>query len=396
MASGKDVPRIVHLADTISSSVARIREVLSAKGIPPPSFDEDASFNVPAEVANEHDAVLDATAELHDLLLEPLSLIHRHAGHNNAVCLQAIAEFKIADLVPLNGQIKFCDIASQTPMTEDMTARLLRHAMIMRVFREPEPGMVAHTTASRTLSHSAANDWLRSGTREMWPAATKMVDALKKWPKSQELNQTVSPHNSSNDTASTHASYQGFALSNGGSTTIYDIFAKDAERASQWVRGMEIFTQRPQFSLSYVTEHYDWKGLGRAQVVDMGGSQGHVSLALARRFDNLSMVVQNIEGNAGNATAPEELRERVTFMTHDLFAPQPVQGAEVYFSRWILHTWSDKYCILILRALIPALKNGARIIIQDTLMPKPGTMALWKEKNLRFVRADMKFRVGMR
>lgn len=83
MASNKPRPRIVELADIISGSVSKIHEVLSARAIEPPSFDEDASFCLPRELSQDHDAVLDATAELHDLLLEPLNLIHRHGG----VCL---------------------------------------------------------------------------------------------------------------------------------------------------------------------------------------------------------------------------------------------------------------------------------------------------------------------
>lgn len=80
MASKESLPRILHLANTISASVKKMEQVLSAKGIPPPSFDEDASFNIPLQLTADHDAVLDATAELHDLLLEPLNLIHRHGG----------------------------------------------------------------------------------------------------------------------------------------------------------------------------------------------------------------------------------------------------------------------------------------------------------------------------
>lgn len=112
--------------------------------------------------------------------MKPRRTLHRwqltvkFRKHNNLVCLGAIAEFKIADLVPFNGRVSFGEIASKTPMTEAMTARILRHAMTMRVFHEPEPGMVAHTSASKVLSHSPANDWLQSGTREMWPAATKV------------------------------------------------------------------------------------------------------------------------------------------------------------------------------------------------------------------------------
>ena len=80
MASKESVSRLRQLADTISASVRKIEEGLSAKGIATPSFDQDASFNIPLELSTDHDAVLDATAELHDLLLEPLNLVHRHGG----------------------------------------------------------------------------------------------------------------------------------------------------------------------------------------------------------------------------------------------------------------------------------------------------------------------------
>jgi hypothetical protein len=80
MTSSEAVPRIVQLASAISKSVSNIQRTLHAEGIPSPSFDEDASFHLPLETSKDHDVVLDATAELHDLLLEPLNLIHRHGG----------------------------------------------------------------------------------------------------------------------------------------------------------------------------------------------------------------------------------------------------------------------------------------------------------------------------
>jgi hypothetical protein len=85
MASKESLSRIAQLANTISVSVSRIEEILSAKGIVSPSFDENSSFNIPLELSTDHDAVLDATAELHDLLLEPLNLIHRHGGVSKLV-----------------------------------------------------------------------------------------------------------------------------------------------------------------------------------------------------------------------------------------------------------------------------------------------------------------------
>ncbi|ROV87601.1 hypothetical protein VSDG_09604 [Cytospora chrysosperma] len=346
MSSRESLPRIIQLANTISASAAMVHEALATRNISFPSFDEDASYSIPLEVSKDHDAVLDATAELHDLLLEPLNLIHRHCGHNNPVCMLAITTFDIASMVPSNGKISFGDISKQTPMTEEVTTRLLRHAMTMRIFQEPDPGMVAHT------------------------AASKMVEALEKWPGSQEPSET------------------GYSLNN-HLNTLYEVFGKDSKRAGRWERGMQVFGQRPQFGPSYTTDYYDWASLGQAQVVFFGPGNEHISLALAKQFSDLNIVIQTLPQIVENSTVPEELQAKVTFMSHDLFNQQPVKGADVYFLRWCLHNWSNKYCTLMLQALVPALKNKARLIIQETIMPEPGTVALWKEKNTRATDINM-------
>lgn len=72
-------------------------------------------------------------------------------------------------------------------------------------------------------------------------------------------------------------------------------------------------------------------------------------------------------------------------MAHDFFTEQPVVGADVYLFRWIMHNWSDKYCVKILRCLIPALKPGAKIIVNDNVLPQPGEVSKWKESRLRQV-----------
>jgi hypothetical protein len=148
---------------------------------------------------------------------------------------------------------------------------------------------------------------------------------------------------------------------------------------------MTIFSKRPQFNLSYITDYYGWESLGHARVIDIG-SQGAVSVALARKFTNLQLTAQDVQKGRDDDDIPEELHDRVRFTAHDPFAPQPCIAADVYSLRWMFHNWSDKYCIQMLQALIPALKSGAKVLVQETLMPEPGTVALWKEKNIRCVR----------
>lgn len=80
MASPNTTPRIVELAAQISTSVAQLQEQLAAQGAPTPSFAEDCPENLPHDVSHLKDAILDATAELHELLLDPLALLFKFAG----------------------------------------------------------------------------------------------------------------------------------------------------------------------------------------------------------------------------------------------------------------------------------------------------------------------------
>ena len=80
---------------------------------------------------------------------------------------------------------------------------------------------------------------------------------------------------------------------------------------------------------------------------------------------------------------PEPYDSRILLTTHDFFNEQPVVGADVYFFRHVFHNWPDLYCVKILRALIPALKPGAKVLINDGTSPEPGTMNIYEDKLIR-------------
>jgi len=87
----------------------------------------------------------------------------------------------------------------------------------------------------------------------------------------------------------------------------------------------------------------------------------------ASNYPGIHLVVQELQEVV--AMSKEEPELDVKFMVHDFFKEQPVRDADVYLLRWILHNWRDKHCIQILRALIPALKTGARVLVMDFVMP---------------------------
>ncbi|KAI0554399.1 sterigmatocystin 8-O-methyltransferase [Xylaria curta] len=358
--------RLTQLAASISEFVARLEKILSARGVLSPSFDEEAPTSLPKDTINVRDMIIDCAAEIQDLLQDPLDMIYIHGSFNNYVSLQAITRLNIANLVPLGGQTTFDDISKKTGLDKRAVRRLLRHAMTMKIFSEPEPGAVAHTKASRVLLDPIANSWVALGGEESWPASTKMIDALQKWPGTQEPSQT------------------GFALANGSGRSIYQVLESDPERATRFGNGMKAYMLMQQYDSSHVISNYDWANLGQVHLIDVGGGAGHVSIKLATRFPNISVTVQDMENmfEGAESQVPTELEGRLKYMVHNFFAPQPVQ-ADIYFLRWVFHNWSDKYCVLILKALIPALRPGAKIIINEICMPEPGAISHWREKCLR-------------
>jgi hypothetical protein len=260
----------------------------------------------------------------------------------------------------LDTPTSFADLAPLTGLSELNLRRFLRHAMTNRIFCEPSPGLVAHTAASRVLATDAAmNDWLGFCVEDMWPAASQTISALKQHPEADDMKQT------------------GFCKANDTTDVepMFATFGNDPLRAKRMGGAMKSLMGGEGYEVGYLVEGYDWASLDAksANVVDIGGSHGHVALALAERFKNLKFVVQDLPKTVDSAPAIEgEMEERIQLQAHDFFTPQPVKGADVYLFRWILHNHSDKYAAKILTSLIPALKHGSRILINDYCLPEPG------------------------
>lgn len=87
------------------------------------------------------------------------------------------------------------------------------------------------------------------------------------------------------------------------------------------------------------------------------------------------------QGESTLAKEFPELSERIEFVEYDFFKPNTVQG-DYYIFRHILHDWPDEDAVTILKNLVPALKNGARVILYEAVMPEPPAQLAntWDEK----------------
>lgn len=160
---------------------------------------------------------------------------------------------------------------------------------------------------------------------------------------------------------------------------------KDPKRQEQFIDAMSYSHLHSSYSMDHLISNYDFGVIGNGTIVDVGGSHGQVAIAIARKYPHVNCIVQDLPDTIAGLESriPDELRHRITGIEHDFLKPQPVQGADIYLFRWILHDWSDKYCVKILQSLVPALKKGAKIVVNDICIPKPGQLGIAADRNLR-------------
>lgn len=190
------------------------------------------------------------------------------------VPLQGIAGYGLASAVPVDGEATFAQIAARTAFGETHVRRLLRGAMAQHIFREPHPGVVAHTAASRAL---AEDELLRQSvawiTVEGWKASYHTCEAMVKWPDSEEPDQA------------------GFSLAHG--KAMFSYLSEHPDSLKRFADFSRYMTESPALEPHHIVNGYPWGELpAGATVVDVGGNHGVYACAIARAFSSLKVVVQ--------------------------------------------------------------------------------------------------------
>ncbi|POS83989.1 hypothetical protein EPUL_004643 [Erysiphe pulchra] len=332
------------LADTIAKETKKLNKWLRESGAPELGFGVDSPLEFPLEgdeVEKSRSEIIRATEELSALVMGPAD----------------IKSF------PIYETASFAQISKRVGLSELNVRRFLRHAMTNRIFKEIKPGVVAHTAASRILAeNSKMDDWVGFCVEEMWQAAAMTISALKLNPQADDPKQT------------------GFCLSNSTTDveTMFTTFEKSPFRSARMGGAMHSLTDGPGYELTHLLTSYNWLALDKHHglIVDIGGSHGFVSIALALKFPRLQFIVQDTPTTIASAPPlSKSLSQRIQFQVHDFHTTQNVKGADVYFFRWIFHNHSDRLAIPMLQNLIPALKRGARVLINDYCLPGPASTA---------------------
>ena len=375
------------IAQSILADAKKLDEHTTTQGLGSVSFENDCLSNLSPDLEDCRKSLVNATQRLKQLALGPVGLLletlflvslssfwsdaaNKVGKFNDLLSLRFIYHYNIPQYIPLDGSIQYSEIARASGLDEVLLRRFMQAAMVNRVFSEPQLGHVQHTAVSRLLKEDPeAMDTVGFLLEDLAPASTKVIEAFKKWPGSGEPNET------------------GFNIENNNTKDpFYLELAKTPERSRRFGGGMQFMTRGTLYDIGHLVKGYDWKALDKVggTVVDIGGGHGGVSRALAGQTDRLHFIVQDLPGTVkeGESLLPSELKDRVEFMAHDFLTEQPVKNADVYFFRFILHNWSDHYCARILRNLLPAMKDGSKVVIYEFLLPEMANTA-WTEKQGR-------------
>ncbi|CAG8978454.1 hypothetical protein HYALB_00012836 [Hymenoscyphus albidus] len=277
-------------------------------------------------------------------------MISSVGGLFDLASLHIIHDSGIAKHVPSEGTITIAELVNTCGIPHIHLRRILRHAITNRIFTEPIPESISHTPISTRLAHDPVmRATVGMLVDEMFPAAPCFSRAMRRYGTSTGPTDTA------------------WALANDAHRPmVEELEAEHPVRAAQFAAFMR-WNWSVQQPLQPLIENFDWAALGKGRVVD-----------------DFEEVVKNGERMFLEEIEDQpELRDRVQFMAHDAFEEQPVKGAGVYLLRSVLHDWPDESCVDILRSLVPALKKGAMVLVNDFVMPGMGEMDFLAERRAR-------------
>jgi hypothetical protein len=258
--------------------------------------------------------------------------------------IYAAAKLGLADVLaagPLSGR----EIAERARTHSVATQRLLRALVVLDLLRQREDGRFELTRLGSCLVSDAA-DSVRSwallwGGPMMWPPWGHLADCVRTGEMAPKLLEGVE--------------------------SSFELMERYPEDAAHFNRSMLELTRGVAALLPAA---YDFSSA--RLVADIGGGFGALLPPLLHARPGLRGLVYDLPRCAEGARklmAEEGLSERCEFRAGDFFASVP-PGADVYLLKSVIHDWDDARALVILRRCREAMRNGARVLVLEWIVPE--------------------------
>ena len=255
-------------------------------------------------------------------------------------CIGMLAELGIADRVATMPQTPD-DLAKSCGVDADALMRILRLLAAHGVFQADDTGAYRNTPISELLRDvpGSQRDTLRTSWQDViWDTYRQLPDALR-----------------TGETAFDKAFGQ----------TFFEYLSAHQEIGARFDSSMALMSAPENAALAAA---YPFHGT----VVDVGGGRGGLISAILSAHADVRGILydqpQVLQDEAKLLVAAQ--RDRCDLMPGDFFLSVPNDG-DIYVLKRILHDWSDREAVRILRACRAALKPTARILVMDAVI-KPG------------------------
>ncbi len=243
--------------------------------------------------------------------------------------LALVADLRVADALA-SGARPVEELAREVGADPDTLHRLLRALASDGVFAEDESGVFRNTGASEALRRGDGWDDFAHLFGGIWLRAIGELDATSGKPAFQRVH---------------GAEFWSWLAGHPDERAAFD-------RAM--VQGLERRLER--------LATLDWRDEER--VVDVGGGNGSLLVALLRRQPRLRGVVFDLpETNRDEAA----LGDRIDFVAGSFF--EHVPSGDTYVLATILHDWNDEQATAILRTIRAAAPVDARLLVLDSVVP---------------------------
>ncbi|KII89667.1 hypothetical protein PLICRDRAFT_559932 [Plicaturopsis crispa FD-325 SS-3] len=374
------------LIQLMSDSVANIEVNCAQRGVQLPSLDEPFSADSEAprsdpSIAEAASIAIAAAAQLIAILRPaPVTLLTTSFQMHVSSALRVALETNTIEILREAGPqgLHISEIATKSHTDPGKLGRILRLLATEHIFKEVSPDVFANNRISSAADTGKPASDIFANPAEKHVATNGLAAILEHdCDKIHKASAFLGDTFSNPDYAYSYAPDRtAFNLAHNTDQGLFPWFELPGNeyKLNRFSIGMEGVTRSS--ATDAIVRGFDWQDLPKdSVVVDVGGGIGSQSLALAKVFPHIKLVIEDrpaviADGDKfWNAALPGALDTgRVSFQGHDFFEEQPVKNAAVYFMRAILHDWSDSYCIDILKRIRAAAAPHTQLLIIDTVI----------------------------
>lgn len=235
------------------------------------------------------------------------------------------------------------DLATQSKCDEKILYRILRMLSSIGIFKE---------NAGRVFEHSPMSEYLRKDH----PQSLAFIDFFYEEKFRRAWDETLT------------------AIKKG--RPAYEIVNEEqvyahAEKDPPFVKKLNMYMRtRTLQIIASILEHYDFSNV--RHLVDVGGGLGQVSVAILKKYPQLSATLFDLPEMIKDAKEKNAGQNNLSFAAGS-FLEEIIPGGDIYLLKSIIHGWNDEEALKILTNCRNAMPDGAKLLIIDDIIANDGS-----------------------